>query len=234
MAEHHGGLLDDAAARVADFGFLHFEPQVVALAGAFAHAGEDRKATVCRGDAGDQLGENHGFSQTGPTEQAGFTAANERREQVDDLDAGFEQLGFGRELRDVGSLAVDGPGFFGLDRAALVDRFAQQVEDAAQGGFAHRHANGAARVDALLTADEAIGAAQCHAANAAAAEVLLHFAHELDFDALLLGFDTHGVEDGRQPIFRKHGIERGADHLRDVADVGFGRSLCCDHDRRSA
>ena len=92
------GLLDDAAAGVADLGFLHFQPEVVALAGPLADAGEDREAAVGAGDAGDQLGEDHGLAQPGPAEQAGLAAADERRQQVDDLDAGLEQLGLGRQV----------------------------------------------------------------------------------------------------------------------------------------
>ena len=42
------GLIDDALAGVADLGFLHFQPQVVAFAGAFADAGEHRITAVLR------------------------------------------------------------------------------------------------------------------------------------------------------------------------------------------
>ncbi len=40
LAEDHHGLVDDPLAGVADLGLLHFEPEVVAFAGAFADAGE--------------------------------------------------------------------------------------------------------------------------------------------------------------------------------------------------
>ena len=96
LAEHHAGLLDDVAAGVADLGFLHFQPQVGSFAGSLADAGEHRVTAVGAGDTGDQLGENDRFAQTGPAEQPGLAAADERREQVDDLDAGFEDFGLGR------------------------------------------------------------------------------------------------------------------------------------------
>ncbi len=35
LAEHHAGLLDDVTTGRADFGFLHFQPQVVPFAGSF-------------------------------------------------------------------------------------------------------------------------------------------------------------------------------------------------------
>ncbi len=107
--------------------------------------------------------------------------------QVDHLDAGLEDFGLGREVGHLGRVAVDGPVVLGLDRPAVVDRLAEQIEDAAERGLADRHLDGRAGVDALHAADHAVGAAQGDAAHAAAAEVLLHLAGEVELDALLLG-----------------------------------------------
>ena len=101
--------VDDRAAGVADLGFLHFQPEVVALAGPLADAGEHRVAAVLAGDAGDQLREDDRLAEAGAAEQAGLAAADQRRQQVDDLDAGLEQLGLGRQLGERRRLAVDGP-----------------------------------------------------------------------------------------------------------------------------
>ena len=131
------------------FGFLHFEPQVGPFAGSLADAGKHRVTAVRAGDAGDQLGENDRLAQTGPAEQAGLAAADERREQVDDLDAGFEHFGLGREVGDRRRIAVDRPALLGVDRTAAVDRLAEQIEHAAQRGLADRHGHRAAGVDAL-------------------------------------------------------------------------------------
>ena len=109
LAEHHGRLRDDRAVGLADLGFLHFQPEVVALAGPLADAGEHRVAAVLAGDAGDQLGEDDRLAQAGAAEQAGLAAADQRRQQVDDLDAGLEQLGLGRQLGERRRLAVDRP-----------------------------------------------------------------------------------------------------------------------------
>ncbi len=146
-----------------------------------------------RRDTGDELGENDRLAETGPAEQAGLAAADERREQVDDLDAGFEELGLGREVAERGRLAVDRPVFVGIDRTAAVDRVAGDVEDAAERGFADGHFHGLAGVEAVLAADQAVGAAERDAADAAAAQVLLHLAGEIDLHALVLGDDFHGV-----------------------------------------
>ena len=109
--------------------------------------------------------------------------------------------------------------FVRIDRAAAVDRFADQVEYAAERGFADGHLYRVAGIDALLAADQPVGAAQGHAANASAAEVLLHFADQVDFDALVFGRNPHGVINRRQAVRRKLDVESRTDDLRDVADV---------------
>ncbi len=110
-------------------------------------------------------------------------------------------FGLGRQVGDRGRIAVDRPVFFGVDRAAAVDRLAEQVEHAAERRLADRHRHRAAGVDALHAADQAVGAAQGDAADAAAAEVLLHFAGEVDLHALVIGIDLDGVVNRRQVLF---------------------------------
>ncbi len=122
LAEEHDGRVDDRLARRADLGLLHFEPEVVAFAGPLAHAGEHREAAMDAGDAGDQLLQDDRLAQPGTAEEADLAAADERGQQVDDLDAGLEDLGLGRELVERGGVAVDGPLFLGVDGAAAVDR----------------------------------------------------------------------------------------------------------------
>ena len=137
LTEDHGRLVDNRATGFADLGFLHFEPKVVAFARALADAGEYGITAVLTGDTRDELGQNDRLAQTGTAEQTGFTAADERREQVDNLDARFEDLGFGRQFGERRRIAMDRPEFLGIDRAAPIDRIAQEVEHAAECLFAH-------------------------------------------------------------------------------------------------
>ncbi len=119
-------LLDDAA-------LLHLEPEVVALAGALAHAGEHREAAVLLGDVVDELLDEHRLAHAGAAEEADLAALHVGGEQVDDLDAGLEDL-LGRvELVEGGGVAVDRPALGRGDVAALVDGVAEHVEDAAEG-----------------------------------------------------------------------------------------------------
>ena len=84
--------------------------EVVAFAGTLADAGEHRIAAVRLGDVVDQFLDQHGLADAGAAEQADLAALGVGREQVDDLDAGDEDLGFGRLL--------------GVGRGRLVDRAA--------------------------------------------------------------------------------------------------------------
>ena len=47
---------------------------------------------------GDEFLDDDGLADAGPAEQPGLAAANVRGQQVDDLDAGFEDLGLGFEV----------------------------------------------------------------------------------------------------------------------------------------
>ena len=107
----------------------------------------------------------------------------------------------------------------GVDGTAAVDRFAEQVEDAAERLLADRHGDGLAGVDDFHAAHQAVGGAQGDAADAIAAELLLHLAGQMDRDALVVGVDAEGVVDLRQMAFVELGVERRADDLHDMAGV---------------
>ena len=92
LAVDQGALGFGVVVRVDDAGFLHFQPQVVAFAGALAHAGEHRNAAVLHGDVVDQLHDDDGLADAGAAEQADLAAAQIGLQQVDDLDAGLEHL----------------------------------------------------------------------------------------------------------------------------------------------
>jgi hypothetical protein len=102
LAVHERGLrLRRVAGKMTAFAaFLHLVPEVVALAGALADAGEHGVAAVALGDVVDELHDEDGLADAGAAEQADLAAAGVRGEQVDDLDARLEHLGRGRLLRE--------------------------------------------------------------------------------------------------------------------------------------
>ena len=84
--------------RVDDAALLELEPEVVALARAFADAAEHRHTAVLHGDVVDELHDDDGLADAGAAEQADLAALQVRLEQVDDLDARLEHLQLGRLL----------------------------------------------------------------------------------------------------------------------------------------
>ena len=115
LAEDEHGLVDHAR-------LGHLEPEVVALAGALAHAAEGGEAAVLLGEVVDELLDDDRLADAGAAEQADLAALGVGREQVDDLDAGLEHLRGRGEVLDRRGGAVDRPALLDLDLVALVDR----------------------------------------------------------------------------------------------------------------
>ncbi len=161
-------LLDDPA-------LLHLEPEVVALAGALAHAGEHRQAAVLLGDVVDQLLDQHRLAHAGAAEEADLAALHVGREEVDDLDAGLEDLLAGVELVEGRGVAVDRPALAVRHVPALVDGVAEHVEEAAE-RRARRPAPRSGRRCRVTVraAGEAVGGVEGDRADAVVAQVLLH------------------------------------------------------------
>jgi hypothetical protein len=191
--------------------FLHLVVEVVALTGTLTHAGEHGQAAVCLGDVVDQFHHVDGLADAGAAEQADLATLGKRAHQVDDLDAGFQQLS-GRGLVFVRrGRTVDFPGFAGGHRTGFVDRTTQHVHDAAQGARTDRHRDGAFGVGGNQVALQAVGGAQRDAADHAVTELLLHF--QRDFGVVHLQRVVHL----RHRFTRELDVDDGADDLNDLA-----------------
>src|SRR4029079_2462093 len=142
LAVDEDGLVEDAR-------LLHLDPEVVALTGALAYARHHRDAGVLGGDVADQLLDHDGLAGAGAAEEADLATADERGDEVDDLDAGFEHGDLGLLLLEAGGFAVDGCGVLARDVAALVDGLAEDVEEAAERAGADGDGDRRARVDDL-------------------------------------------------------------------------------------
>ena len=210
-------LPEDEHGAIDDTGFLHLQPQVVALAGALADAGEDGETAVHRSDVVDELLDDDGLADAGAAEQPGLAALHVRRQQVHHLDPGFEDLGLGLQLVEFRGLAVDRAALPHLHTALLVHRFAHQVEHATQSGLPHWHGDGSPHVHDGHAAAQAIGGAEGHGAHLAPAQVLLHLAPQRAALALALHLGLHGVVDRRQLRLGELRVQRRPDHLHDLA-----------------
>ena len=193
----------------------HLEPQVVALAAALAHAGEHGEAAVDLGDVVDQLEDQHRLADAGAAEQPHLAALHVRRQEVDDLDPGLEDLGGRAEAVERRRLAVDRPALALLDRVALVDRLAEDVEDPPERPLADGHRDRAAGVDHVEAAGQAVGRVHRDRPHPAVAQVLLHLGHE---PPAVGQRDLERVVDRGQAA-REDGVDDDTLDLDDPADV---------------
>ena len=195
-----------------DFRLDEFVIEVVAFAGALADAGEYGIAAVGLGDVVDQFLDEHRLAYAGAAEQADLAALGVRREQVDDLDAGDENLGF-RRLLDIGrGWLMDRAASLHVDRPGFIDGFADHVHDAPERALADRDRDRLAGVGDLLAAHQALRNVHGDAAHRVLAELLGDFEHE----AIAVVDRLERVENGGQVAVELH-VDDGADHLGDAA-----------------
>src|SRR5690606_28514814 len=108
-------------------GFSHLVVQVVPFTGTLANAGEYRNTAMLMRNIMDQLLHQNGFTYARAAEQTDFTAFGIRRDQVDDLDAGFEDFSLCRELFKLWCITVNRIRDRTIHFPAVIDRLAKYV-----------------------------------------------------------------------------------------------------------
>ena len=206
LAEHQHGAGKHA-------GVLHFVPQVVALAGALAHAGEHRHALMHRADVADEFLDDDGLADAGAAVGPDFAAFHKGGNQVENLDAGFQNLHRLALVVERGRVAVDGPAQRGFHRPQVVQRGAGDVEQAAQGFGADGDGYAGAGVGDFHAPGQAVGGAQGQAAHPVVADVLLHFQHQ----PLAVVVHLHRIEQPGQFVGGEFHIHHRADNLNNLA-----------------
>lgn len=148
------------------------------------------------GDVVDQLHDQDGLADAGTAEQSDLTSLGVRGQQVDDLDAGDEDLLLHTHLHELGRFGVDGGSQVGRDRASLVDGLADDVDDASQGFGTDWDTDGRACVGHALSTDQTFGTVHGDGADGVFSQVLGDFQHQAGLAALHL----QGVQDWRQVV----------------------------------
>ena len=90
-------------------------------------------------DVVNQLHDDDGLADTSTTEQTDLATLGVRRQQVDDLDAGDQDVVGVTHVLQCRRRVVDGQHVLVGDRATLVNRLANDVDDATQRRGANRH-----------------------------------------------------------------------------------------------
>src|SRR6266498_204621 len=179
-----------------DTGFNHFVIKIVSFAGPLTDAGEDGNAAVQFGDIVDQFHDYDGLADAGAAEGPDLASLQEWTDEVDDFDAGGQDLRAGGLVLQRRGQAMARVILVRLKGALLVNRRAGHVENAAHRAFADRHGDGRAAVGDFHAAFEAFGGGHGDGADPVVAQVLLHFEGQLGGRAL------HGVIDGQRVVER--------------------------------
>ena len=160
----------------------------------------------------DQLHDDDGLADTGAAKQSDLAALLVRLEQINDLDAGFEHLQFGGLVFQRRGGTMNRVAFLRLDRTFLVDGLTENVQDAAKRARAYRDGDRLAQIFGLHAAHESLGRLHRDRSDAAFAEVLLHFADDVDWigNVETLARYTHGIKDFREVPFTELHVDGGA------------------------
>ena len=209
LSENHGGLLQHP-------GFRHFTVQVIALPGPFSDAGENRDAVPLGGDIMDQFLNQNCFPDPGAAEQTDFSALRVRRNQIDDLDAGLENLCFRVLILEVRRLPVYGPFFPGLHRTLPVNRVSGDVEQPSQHFVPHRHPDRCSGIHSFHASGQPVRGGQGDTPDLVVPLVLGNFRH--DFFALVVR-DLDGIQKFRQFSSLEFHIDDRPDDLMNFSFV---------------
>jgi len=204
LPEHHRRLVDHAA-------LDHLVVELRAFAGALPYPGENREATVLCGNGADQLHDDDRLARPGPAEDTGLAAFTERRDQVDNFDAGLKHLDGRRLLLKRRRTAVNRLARSVHRRGLAIHRLPQHVEDAPQHSLANRHLNWQPCRIGDLAARQAVRRVHGHRPHLVTAKVLLHLQHQIL--GAIARHPNRVVDIGQTLRWERH-IHHRAQHLR--------------------
>src|SRR5207248_905246 len=126
---------------VDDAGFAHFLVKIIALASALADASEHGETAVALRDVIDQFHDHDRLADAGPAERADLAAFRKRADEIDDFDAGLENLSRGVLLDQRRRRTMNRITLGERNRTAIVDRIAGDVENPSERPLSYRHCN---------------------------------------------------------------------------------------------
>ncbi len=175
------------------------------------------------GDVVDELHHVHGLADAGATEQANLTALCERADQVDHLDAGFQQVNRRRQFVELRGLLVDRAQLVRLDRASFVDGTTQHVHDPAQRAVTDGHRDRGASALHCHAAAQAVRRAEGNGTHHAVTQLLLHFEGQalLGERGFVAVFQHERFVHLRQRVAGELDVHHGANTLHNISDTHF-------------
>ena len=196
---------------------LHFQEEVSTLTGALADSSEHGGTGEVSGNTGNHFLNQHGLADTSAAEQADLAAFHVRREQVNDLDSGFQNLGFAFQFVEWWRIAMDSPLFAVAAQAWFVQALTECVEHVALHTVSNRNADWAASIGHLGTTDESVGRSQGNGTDQVIAEVLCNLKRDGLGDCLEGDLDSQRVIQSRHRSTRKFHVDDRTGDAHDAA-----------------
>jgi hypothetical protein len=152
--------------------------KIITLTGALTDTGEHGVTTVVHGNVVNQLHDDDGLADSGTTEKSDLTSLGIRSQQVNDLDAGHQNLLRLALLSEERGRSVDRSSHVALNRTLLIDRLADDVQNATKSSRAHRnHDRGTCVLD-LLTTDQTLSGLHGNSSDSVLSQVLGNLKHQ--------------------------------------------------------
>ena len=187
---------------------MHVGQKFVALAGTLADTCEDRDPLVFLDHRMDQFHDQHGLADPRAAEHCGLAAAGERRQQINHLDAGFEDCAGGRFVFKRRRWIVDTPTRgIGRQGRAAVPNSSDNVEETPENRIADRHRNGCAGRTHLRVARQTCCCLKRDASDRNGIDMAVHFE---DQRLRPIPFDDQRTVDGRQRLMLEADVNDGA------------------------
>ena len=162
----------------------------------------------------DQFLNQHRLAQSRTSEETGLSSLGVGSQQVDHLDAGFENLGRSLKFIERDGVGVNRTVLLHLCGRQLVDGFTQQVEHASQNFLTHRNLDRLSGIENVHVANHTVGGGHGHSTNPVSSEVLLHLKSQLDVALVNL----QCIVDRRKVSLGVLGVDGRTDHLNNLAN----------------
>src|SRR6056297_465588 len=139
LPEHHHRIVSHA-------GCTHFTVQFFGFTRSLANAAEQADAFVLAHDVVDQLRDQNRLANSRTAKQTRYATTPERRQKIDRFDAGREHLRLRHSTVDGGGMLMQTASSYFLQRLAIVDRIAKDIQHPSEQTLADRNLQRTAEV----------------------------------------------------------------------------------------
>ena len=195
-------------------GFFHLAVKLLAFAAALTDATKNAHPFLMANLVVNHLRKQYRLAHARPAEKSRLTAAFQRHQHINDLDARFKNLRLGGTPRQGRRIAMHGTPLDIRRRRLTVNGVAKHIEHSRENGFADWRLQWPARVGDRHAARQTLGRRQGNPAHVARIALSQH----LDDDLFFRPRVKHRVDRRQRPV--KPHIHDAAAHRRDHPEIG--------------